>query len=119
MFQKNKFDARRGFSHLAYPGKTLKAEMQARGISVMQMATVLNVSDTTVRDLFVGRRAMSTQVCIRLGIYFDTGAQFWLNLKSQYEQAVVWEKHRKQLENLPVWKKSIEGNVDGKILARS
>ena len=42
-----------------------------------------------ITDILNGRRAISADTAVRLGRYFGNGAQFWIDLQSQYEIAVV------------------------------
>jgi antitoxin HigA-1 len=36
-----------------------------------------------------GRRAITADTVVRLGLYFGNSAQFWLDLQSQYDIGVV------------------------------
>jgi addiction module HigA family antidote len=40
-------------------------------------------------DICNGRRSITAETAVRLGRYFGNSAQFWLNLQSQYDIAVV------------------------------
>ena len=53
------------------------------------MALDLGVPSGRVTDILNGRRAISADTAVRLGRYFGNGAQFWLDLQSQYEIAMV------------------------------
>ncbi len=46
-----------------------------------------------ITDILNGRRAISADTAVRLGRYFGNGAQFWLDLQSQYDIAVVERQH--------------------------
>jgi addiction module HigA family antidote len=37
----------------------------------------------------IGRRSISADTAVRLGRYFGNNAQFWLDLQSQYDIAVI------------------------------
>jgi len=38
-----------------------------------------------VGDIVRGKRAISADTALRLGIYFGLPAQFWLNLQNEYD----------------------------------
>jgi addiction module HigA family antidote len=42
-----------------------------------------------VTDILNGRRAITADTAVRLGRFFGNGAQFWLDLQSQHDIAVV------------------------------
>ena len=42
-----------------------------------------------VTDILNGRRGITAETALRLGRYFGNNPQFWLDLQSQYDIAVV------------------------------
>jgi antitoxin HigA-1 len=74
---------------LSHPGRFLKRELEARGLSANQIALDLGVPSGRITDILNGRRAITADTAVRLGRYFGNGAQFWLDLQSQYEIGVV------------------------------
>jgi addiction module HigA family antidote len=74
---------------VSHPGRLLKRELAARGLSANRLALDLGVPSGRVIDILNGRRAISADTAVRLGRYFGNGPQFWLDLQGQYEIAVV------------------------------
>ncbi len=74
---------------ISHPGRLLKRELAARGLSANRLALDLGVPSGRVTDILNGRRAISADTAVRLGRYFGNGSQFWLDLQGQYEIAVV------------------------------
>jgi addiction module HigA family antidote len=74
---------------VAHPGRLLKCELEARGLSANRLALHLGVPSGRITDILNGRRGITADTAVRLGRYFGTRAQFWLDLQSQYEIAVV------------------------------
>jgi addiction module HigA family antidote len=72
-----------------HPGRILKRELQARGLSGNKLALALRVPSGRVTGILNGRRGISAETALRLGRYFGTSPQFWLNLQSRYELAVA------------------------------
>ena len=91
-----------------HPGSFLKRELAARDISASRLALDLGVPSGRIVDILNGRRAISADTAVRLGRYFGSAAfpgqagtgwpketrhlklaQFWLDLQSQYDIAVV------------------------------
>jgi addiction module HigA family antidote len=82
-------------SPIAHPGRLLKRELEARGLSANRLALDLGVPSGRITDILNGRRAISADTAVRLGRYFGNRAQFWLDLQSQYDIALV-ERDRGQ-----------------------
>lgn len=74
---------------LSHPGRFLKRELAARGLSGNRLALDLGVPPGRITDILNGRRAISADTAVRLGRYFGNSAQFWLDLQGQYDIAVV------------------------------
>jgi addiction module HigA family antidote len=74
---------------IAHPGRLLKRELAARGLSANRLALDLGVPSGRITDILNGRRSITADTAIRLGRYFGNRAQFWLDLQSQYDIAVV------------------------------
>ncbi|HVP84366.1 MAG TPA: HigA family addiction module antitoxin [Rhizomicrobium sp.] len=82
---------------IAHPGRLLRRELTARSLSASRLALDLGVPSGRVTDILNGRRAITADTALRLGRYFNNGAQFWLDLQSQYEIAVVEREHGKEI----------------------
>ncbi len=74
---------------VSHPGRLLKRDLTARGLSANRLAIDLGVPSGRITDILNGRRAISADAAVRLGRYFGNGAQFWLDLQGQYEIARV------------------------------
>ena len=74
---------------VAYPGRLLKREMTSRSLSANRLALDIGVPSGRVTDILNGRRSITADTAIRLGRYFGNSAQFWLDLQSQYDIALV------------------------------
>jgi addiction module HigA family antidote len=74
---------------VVHPGRLLKRELVTRGLSANRLALDLGVPSGRITDILNGRRGITADTAVRLGRYFGNRAQFWLDLQSQYEIAVV------------------------------
>ena len=72
-----------------HPGRILKREMKTRALSANKLALALRVPSGRITQILSGKRGVSAETALRLARYFGTSAQFWLNLQSRYELAVV------------------------------
>jgi antitoxin HigA-1 len=68
------------------PGEILLKEfMEPLGISQNRLARDLDVPVTRIGDIVHGRRGITADTALRLGLHFDTSPEFWMNLQMQYE----------------------------------
>jgi antitoxin HigA-1 len=74
---------------IARPGRLLKRELEARGLSANRLGLDLGVPSSRIADILNGRRGITADTAVRLGRYFGNRAQFWLDLQSQYEIALI------------------------------
>jgi addiction module HigA family antidote len=72
-----------------HPGRLLKRELDARKLSANRLALDLGVPSGRITDILNGRRSISADTAVRLGRYFGNNPQFWLDLQSQYDIAVI------------------------------
>jgi addiction module HigA family antidote len=73
----------------AHPGRLLKRELEARNLSASRLALDLGVPSGRITAILHARRSISADTAVRLGRYFGNRPQFWLDLQSQYDIAVV------------------------------
>jgi addiction module HigA family antidote len=73
----------------SHPGRLLRRELQVRGLSANRLALELGVPSGRITDVLNGRRSISADTAVRLGRYFGNRPQFWIDLQSQYDIAVV------------------------------
>ena len=72
-----------------HPGRLLRREMEARKLSANRLALDLGVPSGRVTDILNSRRSITADTALRLALYFGNTAQFWLDLQSQYDIAIV------------------------------
>ena len=72
-----------------HPGSLLRRELKARELSANRLALDLSVPSGRITDILNGRRSITADTAVRLGRYFGNRAQFWLDLQSQYDIAVI------------------------------
>jgi len=78
---------------IAHPGRLLRREIETRGLSAHRLSLDLGVPAGRIGDILNGRRSITADTAARLGRYFGNGGQFWLDLQSQHDLAVVEREH--------------------------
>jgi antitoxin HigA-1 len=73
-----------------YPGEILLEDfMKALGITARQLAADIDVPPSRISDIVNGRRPITADTALRLGLYFKMDARFWMNLQSEYDIRVA------------------------------
>jgi addiction module HigA family antidote len=72
-----------------HPGRPLRRELKARELSANRLALDLGVPSGRITDILNERRSITADTAARLGRYFGNRPQFWLDLQSQYDLALV------------------------------
>lgn len=85
-----------------HPGEILADELQELGVSPTELSRLIDVPPNRVTQIIHGRRNITGDTALRLGHWFGTGAQFWLNLQSAYDIRLAEEKAGAEIARLPV-----------------
>jgi addiction module HigA family antidote len=76
-----------------HPGEILREEfMKPLGLTAYQLAKDLHISIPRVNDIVRERRAVTADTALRLGKYFGTDAQTWMNLQADYDLRIARSK---------------------------
>ena len=76
--------------NLIHPGEILREEfMKPMGISQNALAIALHVPVTRIGEIVHERRGITADTALRLGKYFGTSSEFWMNLQNKYDLQVV------------------------------
>lgn len=68
------------------PGEVLEEEfLKPFSLSQYRLAKDIHVSARRINEIVKGKRAITADTALRLGRYFGTSAQLWINLQSNYE----------------------------------
>ena len=79
-----------------HPGEILREEfMVPLHLNANKLALALHVPAPTVYDIVHEQRGISPEMALRLGRFFRTTPDFWLNLQSEYDLRMV--RNQKEL----------------------
>lgn len=84
-----------------HPGEHLAEELKELNMSAAELARKINVPTNRVTQILNGTRAITGDTALRLGHFFGTSAEFWLNLQSLYELRLAQKKAGKSIQALP------------------
>jgi len=69
-----------------HPGEILLEDfLQPMGISINRLAREIEVPPGRISTIVNGKRSITADTALRLGLYFDVSPELWLNLQSGYD----------------------------------
>ena len=68
-----------------HPGQILRDELDELGLSANALSKALDVPVNRITMILGGQRGVSADTALRLGRYFGTTPQVWLNLQKTWE----------------------------------
>ena len=73
-----------------HPGEVLREDfMRPLGLTVNRLALELHVPATRIGEIVHERRRITAETALRLARYFNTNAEFWLNLQNFFDLEVT------------------------------
>lgn len=88
-----------------HPGEHLQEELETLSMSAAELARQIDVPSNRVSDIVRGKRDISADTAMRLGHFFGTSAQFWLNLQAIYDLRIAEQKAGRAIKSLPTLKR--------------
>ena len=84
-----------------HPGETLRENLDALDMSATELARRIEVPVNRITEILNGRRSVTGDTALRLGRFFGTSGEFWLNLQKLYELRCAEQKHGPAIAQLP------------------
>jgi len=84
-----------------HPGEILAEELAEVAVTPTDLARQLRVPANRITQIVQGKRAITGDTALRLGHWFGTSAQFWLNLQSTYDIRVAEKATGAAIRRLP------------------
>ena len=83
-----------------HPGAILADKLAAIAMNGSQLADRIQVPKNRIYQILDGRRAITADTALRLGRFFGTGAEWWLNLQKLYELELARHSEELDLEQI-------------------
>jgi addiction module HigA family antidote len=82
-----------------HPGEVLKEDLMVpMGITTRQLSADTDVTPSRISEIVNGKRAISAETALRLGLFFKMEPRCWLNLQAEYDIRIAERELREQLE---------------------
>ena len=87
-----------------HPGEQLHEELETLNMSAAELARQINVPANRITQILNGEREITADTAMRLGHFFGTSPQFWMNLQSLYELRIAQSQNGRAIQSLPTLK---------------
>ena len=84
-----------------HPGEILADELEEIAVSPTELARQIRVPANRITQIVQGKRAVTGDTALRLGHWFGTSAQFWLNLQTAHDIRVAAQQVGAEIKRLP------------------
>ena len=76
-----------------HPGEVLLEEfLGPMDLSQYRLAKDISVPARRINEIVHGKRSITADTALRLGRYFGTSAQFWMNLQDHFDLEIQMDK---------------------------
>jgi addiction module HigA family antidote len=84
-----------------HPGEILREELELLGMSAAEFARQLAVPTNRITGILNEERAVTADTALRLGHWFGTSAEMWLNMQKLYELRLAEQEVGAEIRKLP------------------
>lgn len=84
-----------------HPGEHLAEQLAELNMSAAELGRQLGVPTNRITSIVNGQRAITGDTALRLGHFFGTNPQFWLNLQALYDLRVAESESGRQIRSMP------------------
>ncbi|TCU76573.1 addiction module HigA family antidote [Bradyrhizobium sp. R2.2-H] len=84
-----------------HPGEQLAEELRELGVTAAELSRQIDVPVNRITGIINGQRGITADTALRLGHWFGTSPQFWMNLQQQYELRLAEKEVGAQVASLP------------------
>jgi addiction module HigA family antidote len=80
-----------------HPGAIVKRELEALGLSAYAAAPLIGVTRMALGNIIAEKSAISPDMALRLGKFFDNGAELWMGLQADVD---LWNARARLKDDL-------------------
>ncbi len=84
-----------------HPGEILSDELTEIGVTASELARAIGVPINRVTQILRGQRGITADTALRLGQWFGSGPEIWMDLQKDYELRTTHAEVRDALKTIP------------------
>ena len=71
-------------ARLIPPGRIIERELEARGWAQSELTAIMGRPKQVINEIIHAKKRITPETALEFGAAFDTPAEFWLNLETNY-----------------------------------
>jgi addiction module HigA family antidote len=91
-----------------HPGEFLVDELEVIGISPTELSRQIDVPPNRISQIVRGKRDVTADTALRLGQFFGTGPELWMNLQKAYDLDKAKAELGPTIRKIHQWKPQVE-----------
>lgn len=84
-----------------HPGLVLSDELEELAMSPRDLAAIIKVPANRLYQIIASKRNLTADTALRLGRYFGTSPDFWMNLQTAYELDLARQEIGTAIKRIP------------------
>ncbi|MBI4384147.1 MAG: HigA family addiction module antidote protein [Nitrospinae bacterium] len=88
-----------------HPGEILADELEEIGINGHELAQRIKVPHNRIYQILGGKRGITADTAMRLGKFFGSGPEIWLNLQQKFDLQVARKEECGELKKIKPFKR--------------
>jgi addiction module HigA family antidote len=93
---------------LIHPGEFLADELEEIGITPTELSRQIDVPPNRISQIVRGKRDVTADTALRLGRFFGTGPELWMNLQKAYDLDKAKAELGPTIRKIHQWKAQVE-----------
>jgi addiction module HigA family antidote len=93
-----------------HPGAIIKRQLEALGLSAYAAAPLIGVTRMALGNIIAEKSAVSPDMALRLGKFFDNGPEIWMGLQADVD---LWNARARLKDDLAKIKPAPRGAAAG------
>ena len=90
-----------------HPGEFLVDELEEIGITPTELSRQIDVPPNRISQIVRGKRDVTADTALRLGRFFGTGPELWMNLQKAYDLDKARAKLGPAIQKIHQWKAQV------------
>jgi len=90
-----------------HPGEFLADEIEEIGISPTELSRQIDVPPNRISQIVRGKRDITADTALRLGRFFGTGPELWMNLQKAYDLDKAKAELGPTIRKIQQWKAQV------------
>ena len=91
-----------------HPGEHLAEQLEELGMTANELADQIQLPINQMTEILAGQLSISGDTALRLGHFFGTSAEFWMNLQKLYELRIAEKQAGDIISALPTLDKKMK-----------